>query len=104
MAEHHTPTVTDEGCPMCGATTGVQPITGTSKVQTWQWTECDTSWAITAVRPQQPAYFEQLCAAVEQLGRLRWILQQVVQLADEMPKLTDVELRDRLLALAESAR
>ncbi|MGH4012205.1 MAG: hypothetical protein ACRDTH_29270 [Pseudonocardiaceae bacterium] len=30
----------------------------------------------------------------------RWVLQQIVQLADQMPELTDVELRDRLLTLA----
>lgn len=92
-----------EACPGCEATTGVLPITGTSpKVAAWRCAECDTSWAITAVRPQQPAYFDELGAAVDELGRLRWILRQVVALADDVPKLTDAELRDRLLALAES--
>ncbi|MGH4008505.1 MAG: hypothetical protein ACRDTH_10190 [Pseudonocardiaceae bacterium] len=92
-----------EACPGCGDTTGVQPTTGTPpRVQAWSCTECDTRWAITAVRPQQPAYFGDLCAAVEQLGRLRWTLRQIVQLADQMPELTDQQLRARLLALAET--
>jgi hypothetical protein len=43
-----------------------------------------------------------LGAAAQEIGRLRWALVQVVTLADELPKLTDVELRDRLLELAES--
>lgn len=52
-----------ETYPACGSTTGVQPTTGTSpKVQAWRCLDCDTSWAITTVRPQQPVYFEQLCA------------------------------------------
>ncbi len=92
-----------ETCPACASTTGVQPTTGASpKVQAWRCTQCDTSWAITTVRPQQLAHFEQLCAAVEQLGRLRWTLRQVIALADQAPELTDEELRTQLHALAAS--
>jgi hypothetical protein len=43
-----------------------------------------------------------LGVAAEEIGRLRWTLRQVVILASEIPELTDVEVRDRLLALAES--
>lgn len=42
-----------DGCPMCGSTTGVQPITGTSpRVQAWSCTGCETKWAITTINPQ----------------------------------------------------
>jgi transposase-like protein len=92
-----------EVCPGCHGTTGVQPTTGASpRVQRWSCTACDTQWAITAVHPQRPGSFDEFCAAVEQLGRLRWTLRQIVQLADQVPDLTDRELRARLLALAES--
>lgn len=40
--------------------------------------------------------FERLAATVEELA----VLRAVVTLADEAPKLTDAELRDRLTALA----
>jgi hypothetical protein len=41
-----------------------------------------------------------LGAVAQEIGRLRWILRQVVALVDEAVGLTDQELRDRLLALA----
>jgi hypothetical protein len=41
-------------------------------------------------------------AVAQESGRLRWKLAQVVAVADDAPGLTDRELRDRLLALAES--
>lgn len=97
-------TATDlDACPYCRGTTGVQPITSTSpKVQAWSCTACGTNWAITST--PRPAYLVDLGAAVDEIGRLRWTLRQVVILADEMPKLTDVELRHRLMALADRAR
>jgi len=49
------------------------------------------------------AYFDQLAATVEERGRLRWMLGQVISLADDAPGLTDAQLRDRLLALADQA-
>jgi hypothetical protein len=59
------------------------------------------NWAITLVNHgQRAAYFEQLAATVEEIGRLRWLLRQVVILADDAPGLPDAQLRDRLLALA----
>lgn len=50
------------------------------------------------------SYFEQLAATVEEVGRLRWLLGQVVILGDDAPTLTDEQLRTRLVAMAESAR
>jgi hypothetical protein len=44
--------------------------------------------------------FECLTTAVEQLGLLR----EVIALADESPRLTDDQLRARLIALAACAR
>jgi hypothetical protein len=53
--------------------------------------------AVTLVnRGQRPAYFDQLAATVEEIDR--WLLRQVITLADDAPGLTD-ELRDRLAAL-----
>lgn len=52
----------------------------------------------------RPVYFDQLAATVEERGRLRWMLGQVISLADDAPGLTDAQLGDRLLALAERAR
>lgn len=43
-----------------------------------------------------------LGAVAQEIGRLRWALAQVILLAGEMPKLTDVELHARLASLAES--
>jgi hypothetical protein len=34
------------------------------------------------------AYFDQLTATVEEIGRLRWMLGQVLSLADDAPGLT----------------
>jgi hypothetical protein len=48
------------------------------------------------------AYLVDLCAAVEEIGRLRWRLAQIIALADAAPTITNERLRDRLLALAES--
>ena len=49
-------------------------------------------------------YFDQLTATVEELGRSRWMLGQVLSLADDAPGLTNVQLRDRLTMLADWAR
>lgn len=56
-----------------------------------------------AAQGQQFAYFDELCAAVEQLGRLRWTLRLVITLADDANALTDEQLRTQLLTLAERA-
>jgi hypothetical protein len=50
------------------------------------------------------AYFDQLTATVEKRGRSRWILGQLITLADDAPGLTDAQLRDRLLVLADRSR
>ena len=50
------------------------------------------------------AYLDELTATVEELGRSRWILGQILTLADDAPGLTDAQLRDRLLVLAGCSR
>ena len=62
-------------------------------------------WAVTLVNHGQrsAAYFGQLAATVEEIGRLRWLLRQVITLADDAPGLSD-EQWDRLTALADRAR
>ena len=63
------------------------------------------SWAISLVNHgQRPACFEQLAATIERLGATRSVLRAVVTLADDAATLSDQELRDRLLALADRAR
>jgi transposase-like protein len=92
---------TDEACPHCGETTGVQPTPGTSaRVQAWSCT-CRTDWAITTVNPQP--YFDCLTATIEKLGATRSVLRQVITLADDAATLSDKELRDRLVAVADRA-
>jgi hypothetical protein len=53
---------------------------------------------------QLPSSLFDLRAAVEEIGRLRSILNQVPVLADDAPGVTDRELRERLAALGERAR
>jgi hypothetical protein len=106
MTEHGPFTMPDstnnDSCPMCGGTTGMQPITGTSpRVQAWSCTVCHTNWAIATVNQ---LYFDRLAATVEHLARTRSVLRQVITLADDAATLPDKELRDRLLALADRAR
>ena len=106
---HGPSTVTDptdsDGCPMCGKTTRVQPITGTSpKVAAWRCTQCDTSWAVTTVRPSPQPYLDRLAATVEQLSATRSVLRQVIQLSGDAATLSDSELRAKLLVLADRAR
>jgi hypothetical protein len=50
------------------------------------------------------AYLDQLTAMVEERRRSRWMLGQVISLADDAPGLTDAQLRDRLLVLADRSR
>ena len=50
------------------------------------------------------AYLDQLTTTVEERGRSRWMLGQVISLADDTPELTDAQLRDRLLVLADRSR
>jgi hypothetical protein len=45
-----------------------------------------------------------LAARVERLSAARLILREVITLAEEASTLTDLELRDRLRALAQGAR
>jgi hypothetical protein len=52
-------------------------------------------------RPDYPAA---LATTVERLRAAQSALREVITLADEAPAITEVELRDRLRVLAESAR
>ncbi len=95
---------TAESRPGCGATTGVLRTTGTTPtIRTWSCTTCGLNWVISVVNPHlRPTHLADL-AAVEEIGRLRRTLRQVITLADDAPTLTDEQLRDRLLALASDA-
>jgi hypothetical protein len=100
-----TTTVTDP-CPYCGGASGVQSTPAPAGVQSWSCTECGLDWAITVViNPHlRTAYLAELGAAVEEIGRLRWTLRQIISSATDASQLADVELRARLLvALAVRA-
>jgi ribosomal protein L37AE/L43A len=89
-------------CPGCGEIEDVEQTSSTPRVAAWKCTRCGMSWAITVVNPQP--YFDRLAATVEQLGATRSVLRAVVTLADDAPTITDQQLRDRLVALADRAR
>ncbi len=92
-------------CPGCGQIEGVEQTSSTPRVAAWKCTRCEMAWAISPVNNgQRPAYFELLAATVEQLGATQSVLRQVITLADDAAALSDQELRDRLLALADRAR
>jgi hypothetical protein len=94
---------TDEACPYCGETSGVASTPGTSpRVKAWSCTACRTDWAITVVNPQP--YFDHLAATVEQLGVTRSVLRQLIRLSGDAPGLTDEQLRNQLIRLADRAR
>jgi hypothetical protein len=89
-------------CPYCRATSGVRQISDTGRIQAWACDRCDTDWAFTVADSRTAAaLLGDLGAVAQEIRRLRWALAQVITLADEMPKLTDVELRTRLLMLTE---
>lgn len=94
-----------EGCPGCGQTQGVELTRSTSRVSAWKCTRCGLNWAVSVVNPRlRRDYPVALAAVVERLSGTRLILREVITLADEASTLTDLELRDRLRALAEGAR
>ncbi len=102
--EHPVSCAPAESCPGCGRIDGVQQTTATDQVTAWECTS-GLSWATSVINPHLRAdYFDQLATTVKEIGRLRWLLRQVVQLADDAPQMADVELRTRLLTLAECAR
>jgi hypothetical protein len=89
-------------CPYCGTTSGVRQSSDTGRVQAWSCDRCDTRWAYTVVPDSRSAALGELGAAALEIRRLRSFLGQIVALADDAPHLADEQLRDRLLALAES--
>jgi ribosomal protein L37AE/L43A len=99
-------TTDDAACPYCGETSGVQAMPAPPKVQAWECKLCRTQWAVSRVNPHlRSAYLADLVAAVEEIGRLRWALRQIIALAEQAPTITDeLELRTRLVALADRAR
>jgi hypothetical protein len=98
----HAPGARPVPCPYCGATSGVRQTSDTGRIQAWACDRCATDWAFTVPDSRTAALLDDLGAVAQEIGRLRWTLRQVVTLADDAVGLTDVELRTRLLALAES--
>src|SRR5947209_1732906 len=89
-------------CPYCGATSGVRQTSDTGRIQAWSCDRCATDWAFTVPDSRTAAaLLGDLGAVAQEIRRLRWTLAQVITLADEMPKLTDVELRTRMLMLTK---
>jgi hypothetical protein len=88
-------------CPCCGITSSVRQTSDTGRIQAWACDHCDTDWAFTVPNSRTAGLLGDLGAAAQEIRRLRWALAQVITLADEIPKLTDAELWDRLLMLTE---
>ncbi|MGH4012214.1 MAG: hypothetical protein ACRDTH_29315 [Pseudonocardiaceae bacterium] len=88
-----------EACPACEQTEGVELTSTTARVEAWRCTRCGTSWVVSVVNPHLR---DRAGDYAEEVGRLHWTLQRVIALADDADKLTDQQLRTRLLALAES--
>jgi hypothetical protein len=102
MPSTSTTVITDESCPGCGRIDGVQQTTTTDQVTAWECT-CGLSWVTSVINPHLRAdYLNGLAAAAQDVQRLRWLLRQIVTLADCAPGLTDEHLRTRLTSLAES--
>lgn len=96
-------TVDDQSCPGCGHIEGVEQTSRTARVAAWSCTACGMDWAVSVVSPHlRSACLADLGTVVEEIGRLRWVLRQVVVLADIAPTITNEQLRDRLVALAAS--
>jgi hypothetical protein len=89
-------------CPYCGATSGVRQTGDTGRIQAWACDHCDTYWAFTVPDSHTAALVGDLGAAAQGINRLRWVLRQIIALADAAPTITNEQLRERLLALAES--
>ena len=89
-------------CPYCGTASGVRQTRDTGRIQAWACDHCATDWAFSVPNSHTTAALAGLGAVAQEIRRLRWALAQVVTMVDEMPTLTDVELRTRLLTLAES--
>jgi hypothetical protein len=99
MTEHGPSTVSARltSCPGCGHIESVEQTSSTPRVAAWK-CRCGMAWAISLVNHgQRPAYFDQLDAT-------RSVLRQVITLAGDSATLSDPELRDCLLALADRAR
>ena len=97
----HAPGARPVPCPYCGAISGVRRTGDTGRIQAWSCDHCDTDWAFTLPETRAAVLLSDLGVAAQEIRRLRWALAQVITLADEIPKLTDAELRDRLLMLTE---
>lgn len=98
----HAPGARPVPCPYCGATSGVRQTSDTGRIQAWACDRCATDFAFTVPDSRTAAaLLGDLGAVAQEIRRLRWTLAQVITLADEMPKLTDVELRTRMLMLTK---
>lgn len=96
----------DHSCPSCGATEGIRSLAtpGATSTRTWTCDGCGTSWATTYTRRPRPSAsvaVTNLGVMTRELWRLRWVVKQVVALADQESTLNDEQLRSRLRALAE---
>ncbi|MGB6161330.1 MAG: hypothetical protein WBF75_01880, partial [Pseudonocardiaceae bacterium] len=91
----------DEARPGSGQTAGVPPVIGHA------WASMATDPTETEPCPgsssQQP-YLDRLTAAVERLTAARSLSRQLHALAEEAPMITNEQLADQLLALANRAR
>jgi hypothetical protein len=71
--------------PNCGTTSGVRQTNDTGRIQAWACDRCDTDWAFTVPDSHTAALLGDLGAAVQEIGRLRWKLAQVIAVPTTQP-------------------
>lgn len=93
-----------ELCPGCGEIDRVEWTGGTPTTDAWKCRTCGMGWAVSVAQPVsgRPRYLNDLGAAAEEIGRLRWVINQMVELADAATGITDEQLRDRLKKLTDT--
>jgi hypothetical protein len=95
---HHVHRPRHRRVPYCRTRDRTRQTSDTGRIQAWACDHCITDWAFSVPNSHTTAALAD-DAVAQEIRRLRWALTQVITLADEMPKLTDVELRTRLLML-----
>lgn len=76
-----------EACPGCNETGGITWAGGSRIADTWMCNQYGMRWAVTLVNPRPPGadFCSSLADSAEQIGRLRYLLGQIIELAEQAP-------------------
>ncbi len=91
-------------CPGCGQIDGVEQTSRTPRVAAWKCTPVRNGLGDLAGQPRAASRLLRPLAAPQQLDATRSVLRAIITLADDAATLSEQELRDRLLALADRAK